>query len=523
MFLQCHVGIMGAHRGLDKTRRIITRHAWWSTLDADVTEWISKCITCLRFRKMAKKQESPAEAHPSSECWEEVMIDLEGPFNPADKQGNHYSMTYICCLCRGILTERSTRCNGQEARRMFALCMLRSGTLPRLVLSDRGPELKNALLEEYTALVGIGRRYGTPWRPMEQGLVEGAHVETQKIMGMLVKDIMTCYPNETGELERVVEFIVYNTPGKHGFTPRDIDRRWSLASPLEKELRLFEVLPKEPVSTYVSRLYQEYRDIRVRVLAFLKTSQEKRAELANRYRKNKVITPGTSVILRDPRHRKAGGRAPYRQPYSDPCEVTETHGNKCTCKRPDGTLLYNIHMEDLLVVPDGTSNLEQHSWQFPDEDLEVAPDDPAFRRSPGLMIEDDTQESNRPLEKPGKIYKMTPGMFIAYVQTLKSKICHVGKILNVSRAEAAVVVHRYAPTAGQDLRVHWRPLFIDDSPPDGNGGSEVFGSGSKPSEERVTVNRILTDLQLHDHVMSHAVARDLDLSLIHISEPTRPY
>ena len=36
-----------------------------------------------------------------------------------------------------------------------------------------------------------------------------------KVMGMLVKDIMQCFPNETGELIHVVEFIIYNTPGPH--------------------------------------------------------------------------------------------------------------------------------------------------------------------------------------------------------------------------------------------------------------------------------------------------------------------
>ena len=109
---------------------------------------------------------------------------------------------------------------------------------------------------------------------------------------------MTCYPNETGELDRLVEYIVYNTPGQHGFTPRDIDRRWSLASPLEKELRLFEVLPKEPMSDYVSRLHRQHREIRVTVLDHLKMSREKRAALANRHRQNKVVNPGTTVILR---------------------------------------------------------------------------------------------------------------------------------------------------------------------------------------------------------------------------------
>ena len=89
--------------------------------------------------------------------------------------------------------ESGTRASSAEVRRMFASCVFRSGTLPSLLRSDRGPEMKNALMAEYAALVGIGDRFGTPWRPMEQGLVEGKHRETQKIMGMLVKDILRFY------------------------------------------------------------------------------------------------------------------------------------------------------------------------------------------------------------------------------------------------------------------------------------------------------------------------------------------
>ncbi len=144
------------------------------------------------------------------------MFDLEGPSNPADKDGCKYSLTYICCLCHGILIEPGQCLTARETRQMLACCIMRSGTLPTLARSDRGPELKNALMAEYTALVGLGHRFGTPWRPVEQGLIESRHIETQKVMGMLVKDIMQCFPNETGELSRVVEFIVCNTPGPHG-------------------------------------------------------------------------------------------------------------------------------------------------------------------------------------------------------------------------------------------------------------------------------------------------------------------
>ena len=65
------------------------------------------------------------------------------------------------------------------------------------------------------------------------------------------------------------------------------------------------------------------------MLEFLRVKSEKRAELANRFRKSKKIVPGVEVVFRDPRHRKAGGRTPYKQPFSEPATVLEVQGNKC--------------------------------------------------------------------------------------------------------------------------------------------------------------------------------------------------
>ena len=207
----------------------------------DVESYVDRCKTCIRFRKIATKTPQVPVIPRDFECWEEVMVDLEGPCNPPDKHGNRYSMTYICCLCHGIFIEISPKCNAAEVRRMFSNCMMRSGRMPRLVRSDRGPEFKNGLINEYLSLMGAGQRFGNPYRPMEQGLVEGVHKTTQKMMGILVNDVMKCYPSEVGELRHVVEYLVYNTPGPHGYTPKDIDRRWATHSSLTRDLQPFAV------------------------------------------------------------------------------------------------------------------------------------------------------------------------------------------------------------------------------------------------------------------------------------------
>ena len=130
-------------------------------MKSDVHRWWDSCITCLRFRKMPKKQEAVPVVPTNRDCWEEVMIDLEGPNNPADKSGCKYTMTYICCLCHGLLIESLQQLTARDVRREFASCVMRSGTLPTLVRSDRGSELKNVLMAEYCSLIGLGHRFGT--------------------------------------------------------------------------------------------------------------------------------------------------------------------------------------------------------------------------------------------------------------------------------------------------------------------------------------------------------------------------
>ena len=179
------------------------------------------------------------------------MIDCEGASQPPDAHGNQYTLTYYCCLCHGVLLEPMLNLSAREVRRAFARCIFRSGTIPKMLRSDRGPEFANYLMQEFVALVGIRHRFGAPWRPVEQGGVERVHQEMQKILGILILDVVRTARSYWSELLVVVEFVLYTTPGPHGFTPRDIDRRWSVGSPLEKELSPFQVLEFEPLTDYV--------------------------------------------------------------------------------------------------------------------------------------------------------------------------------------------------------------------------------------------------------------------------------
>ena len=125
----------------------------------------------------------------------------------------------------------------------------------------------------------------------------------------------------------------------------------------------------------------------MRVLAWLREASAKRADNVNKFRRSKTLRPGDEVVVRDPRQRKAGGRTPYKQPYTDPALVLEVHGNKATLKAKDGRILKDIHLEDVLLVPENARSLEKEPLQIEEEDSTFL-DDINVRRSPGQMLDD---------------------------------------------------------------------------------------------------------------------------------------
>ena len=517
-FLQVHVGIFGGHRLADQTVRILHRVAWWPQDRKDIEQWIEHCATCIRFRKRPTKQDSVAVRPVDLECWEEVMVDFEGPSSPADRGGNKYVLTYVCCLCHGVLFEPGVNLTHAEVRRMFARCIFRAGTLPKIVRSDRGPEFRSLLLAEFLALMGVRQTFGTAWRPMEQGIVERCHQELQKVLGMLVVDIVRSFPDEWTELLPVVEFTLYTTPGAHGFSPRDIDRRWSTALPLEKELQPFQISEFEPVNESLRKVFEEYRIIKAKVVGWYASTSAKRAELANRHRKNRTVEVGARVVYRDPRAKAVGGRVAWKEPLSGPCVVEAASGNKLQLRREADHVRLEAHVEDVIVLPPETELLERRpAVEFEEEPAVTRPGE-APRRSIGQMLTADADDGieDRLVRSAGKLSKVAVGQHIAYALSTRPppkaavRACGVGQVKTVVRTgQAEVVLHRYRARADGRLRVHWIGVYL------GEDGQEVFGDdpahhGLRPALEQVAAKRILCVVQLHDGVMSHAAARQLD-------------
>jgi hypothetical protein len=261
---------------------------------------------------------------------------------------------------------------------------------------------------------------------------------------MLVTDVMRAEPSEWSELLVVVEFAVYNTPlTDTGITPRDLDRRWSLATPL------------------VQRLFTTYRELHSRVSTAVFAAREKRAGLVNRFRRSRKIEVGMKVAYRDPRITHTSGRTPWRKPLSGPFEVVGVQGTKITLT-DGGKDRHEVHAEDVVILPAVVEPLEGKEALRFDQDQEEG------RRSPGEMAEADPA----PAFGTGKLSRMAVRQHIAY-SVGNARLCRIGRIVSLQHASGTVTVHRHGAISDGRLRVIWKPVMIDAE------GQEVLGSAGE--------------------------------------------
>ena len=92
------------------------------------------------------------------------------------------------------------------------------------------------------------------------------------------------------------------------------------------------------------------------------------------------------------------------------------------------------------------------------------------------------------------------------------KRCRVGKITRIEATAQAVQVHRLHPVADGRLRVKWFPLYLSE------GSMEETLTAGVPVEEKVPLQRIITEIHLLSGVMNHASARRIDASGYRIDE-----
>ncbi|CAK0840013.1 unnamed protein product, partial [Prorocentrum cordatum] len=482
IFLHVHAGPSGGHKTVVATRECARRLVVWPGLAADIEKWCASCWACLRFRKQTTKVQASFIVARHRLPFHHVVIDVEGRIAPPDVDGYAYVLTYICVTTGAPLLEPLKHLQHSEVRRAFFRCATRAKTWPMLVSSDRGKEFCNALMEELWALLNFAGRFGTSWRPCEQADAERSHIECAR----------------WAELLPIVEFALWNSPGKSALSPRDLCMGWSLASPLERELLPLEPAVREAVSDVAAAQFEQFRRLREVYLQHRARAGRRRAELANRARSSRRPEVGDMVLFKDPKLSKAvAGHAPGRRPLRGPFEVLSTKGNVATLRDPETQqVLKDVHGDFLVGVPGLVDDTERI--------VKLEEDDGRGRASAGQLLAarlapggGEAAEALAPRVK-ARMREVKVGRLVAY-QGEEAKRCRVGKVLSLAEDLSSVTVHVYQAAVDGRLQVVWTAAC------DRQEGADF----QRQRVETLEAKRVLGVVELNKGVLNHSAASRL--------------
>ena len=168
-----HSELGGGHVGLEKTYQKIRSKYFWPHCYKDTVEVVQSCDICQR--RMLRKRNAELQDNISANSPMEVVgIDTVGPFVTSTKE-NNYIVTVVDWYSSWV---EAYPIPDKEATTIAEVLLGRfipQHGCPRVLISDRGAEYVNTIIDELSTKMKIKRHITSPYAPSSNGKTERCH------------------------------------------------------------------------------------------------------------------------------------------------------------------------------------------------------------------------------------------------------------------------------------------------------------------------------------------------------------
>ena len=169
-------GHMGANRMLETIRL----RYFWNKMHEDIVKHSNDCINCKLRRSYQRRPQVPIMKYDETVGpLDRVHVDLTGPFNKTKDGKNKYIMVIKDYLTKYVWLIPLATKGAVEVAVAFVGEFICQAGIPGRVVSDRGNEFVNSLLNNVSRILNINRVSTTPYNPRSDGFVEN-HNKTLK-------------------------------------------------------------------------------------------------------------------------------------------------------------------------------------------------------------------------------------------------------------------------------------------------------------------------------------------------------
>ena len=216
-----------SHQGRNKMTEHLRQYFYWPTMSKDCRQTIMQCKTCQKNEKTRPKQSPMQERELASVPFENISIDLVGPF-PTAVGGFKYILTTVDLATRWPeaipLRTTTAKVITKNLVAIFTGC-----GFPSRITSDNGPQFKRAFFTKWAKQLGIKHVVSFPYHPQGNGVVERLH----RTLNSMISKLADKNGNWASTIPMALYFIRSTPCAATGLSPFLVRQGWEPATPLE--------------------------------------------------------------------------------------------------------------------------------------------------------------------------------------------------------------------------------------------------------------------------------------------------
>lgn len=181
-----HLGPEAGHFGRKKTLARIRNRYVWGTMARDVAKVLRTCSQCWQQAKDGARM-LPYRTLPRGWPGEVIAMDLFGPL-PVTRTGFSLILVIVDHFSRWVDLTALRRAEALDVVNILKERWIPQHGVPRLILSDNGPQFIAEILERLCKSIGARKIFSTPYHPQGNSVVESFMRTLKKALGALVDE-----------------------------------------------------------------------------------------------------------------------------------------------------------------------------------------------------------------------------------------------------------------------------------------------------------------------------------------------
>jgi len=196
------------HAGITKTKKLVSRIFWWSTLNPDVDKYVKECHSCQTNK--ASNQKPAGLLKPLAiplKTWQVVTMDFIMAL-PLTKAGFTAILVVVDKLSKMVhFIPTTIQVTGEETARLYRDHVVKLHGWPERIVSDRDPRFKGKFMTELMRISNTAQDTSTAFHPQTDGQTE----RTNRTLEDMLRHYVDPHHDDWDQHLAMAEFAINNS------------------------------------------------------------------------------------------------------------------------------------------------------------------------------------------------------------------------------------------------------------------------------------------------------------------------